>query len=102
MLTWIMAGTSNSTIFSYNGYQNRSVSGGPVQYPSDGSGFRLQPTNPYSSTHRRNSSTQFAGDTPGDWGSWHTPTKLSGNSVQTRWIRSLTVCVHCRLVVSSP
>jgi hypothetical protein len=45
---------------------------------------------------------QFAGETPGDWGSWHTPMKLSGKSVQTRWMTSLVVVVHWMLVCSSP
>ena len=47
-LTWIMAGTSSSHIASYSGHHERSHSGGPVQNPPDGSGFRLQPTNPIS------------------------------------------------------
>ena len=29
--TWIIAGTSSSTIFSYNGNQNRSMSGGEAK-----------------------------------------------------------------------
>ena len=29
--------------------------------------------------------------TPGVCGSWHTPMKFFGNSVQTRWIRSLQI-----------
>ncbi len=32
---------------------------------------------------------QFAGATPGACGSWQTPMKLFGNSVQTRWISVL-------------
>ena len=55
--TWIMAGTSSSTIFSYSGNQYSSVSGGDVHHAPDGSGFRLQPTKPSSVTQRSSSST---------------------------------------------
>jgi hypothetical protein len=58
--------------------------------------------NPNSFTQRSSSSMQLAGDTPGVCGSWHTPTKFSGNSSQTRKIRSLQCWVQCRLVVASP
>ncbi len=33
---------------------------------------------PSSFTQRSSSATQFAGATPGDCGSWHTPTKFFG------------------------
>ena len=45
---------------------------------------------------------QFFGDTPGDCGSWPTPTKLSGSSVQMRWMRSLQSVVHSMLIASVP
>jgi len=67
-LTCTMAGTSSSTIFSYIGYQCRSVSGGEVQWPPDGSGFKLHPMNPSSVTQRSSSAALFTGATPGDWG----------------------------------
>src|SRR5215471_8226238 len=97
-----MAGTFNRTISSYNGYQYRSVRGGSVQYPPDGSGFRLQATNPSSSTARRSSGIQLDGGTPGDCGSWQTPTKFQGNNPHTRWIRSLETSAQTRLVFSFP
>src|SRR3954466_6570589 len=97
-----MAGTSSSTIFSYSGYQWRSVKGGEVQWPPDGSGFRLHPMNPRSRTQRSNSAALLAGGTPGDCGNWQTPTKLSGYKPQTRLIRSLQTRDHSRLVVSLP
>src|SRR5213596_2387959 len=83
-LTCTIAGTSSSTSFSYNGYQYRSVSGGAVQWPPDGSGFRSQPMKPSSLTDRSSSAMQVPGGTPGDCGSWHTPTKLPGYKVHTR------------------
>jgi hypothetical protein len=61
-----MAGTSSSTIFSYKGYQCRSVSGGDVQWPPEGSGFKLQPMNPISVTHLSSSAALFTGAAPGD------------------------------------
>src|SRR5258707_6173840 len=96
-----MAGTSSSHIFSYSGYQCLSVSGGEVQWPPDGSGFRLQPTKPNSLTQRSSSAMQFEGGTPGDCGSWHTPMKFSGYSEHTRWISSLLTCDQTRLVSAS-
>ena len=57
------------TIFSYNGYQWRSVSGGEVQFPPEGSGFRLQPMNPSSLTQRSSSAALLTGTIPGDCGS---------------------------------
>src|ERR1700730_15196239 len=80
-LTCTMAGMSSSTIFSYNGYQWRSVSGGEVQFPPEGSGFRLQPMNPSSLTQRSSSAALLTGTTPGDCGNWQTPTKFSGYNV---------------------
>src|SRR5260370_9539810 len=50
------------------GYQERSDSGGEVQWPPEGSGFRLMPTLPYCSTHLTSSGMQVAGSTPGDCG----------------------------------
>ncbi len=97
-----MAGTSSSTIFSYSGYQCRSVSGGEVQWPPEGSGFKLQPMNPSSLTQRSSSAALLTGATPGDCGNWQTPTKFSGYSDTTRWIRSLQAWVQRRLVVSLP
>lgn len=69
VLTWIMAGMSYATMASYSGYQLRSVSGGAVQLPPDGSGLRLTVTAPSSSTARRSSGRQVAGAAPGDCGS---------------------------------
>ena len=77
-LTWIIAGTSSSHIASYSGQNERSSSGGPVQYPPLGSGLRLQPMNPISSTHRRSSRTDESIGAPGDCGNWHTGAKLAG------------------------
>jgi hypothetical protein len=57
---------------------------------------------PSSSTQRSSSSTQFAGETPGDWGSMHTGAKFWGYSVQTRWIRSFCTRAHCALMAASP
>ena len=45
---------------------------------------------------------QFAGDTPGDCGSWHTGAKFFGYSVQTRLIRSFCTRDHCALIAASP
>src|SRR5690348_4021136 len=102
MLTCTMAGACNSQSFSYSGYQKRSVSGGAVQFPPDGSGFRLQPTKPSSLTQRSSSAMQDFGDTPGLCGSWHTPMKLSGNSEHTRWMQSFDKRDQSRLIFSSP
>ena len=57
---------------------------------------------PSSSTQRRSSSTQLAGETPGDWGSMQTGAKFLGYSVQTRWIRSFCTRAHCALMAASP
>src|SRR3954471_20421207 len=97
-----MAGTSCSTNFSYSGYHQRSVSGGELQCPPDGSGFTLNPTKPSSFTHPSSSPTQFEGGTPGDCGSCPTGMKLSGKSPHTREIRSLHTCDHSRLNCASP
>src|SRR6202521_4832595 len=97
-----MAGTSSSQSFSYSGYHQRSVSGGSIQCPPEGSGLRLQPTKPSDLTQRSSSATHFAGGTPGDCGNWQTPTKLTGYSVQQRWIRSLQTCDQARLTAASP
>ncbi len=43
-----------------------------------------------------------SGRTPGDCGSWQTPTKLSGYRPQTRATRSLQISDHSRLVASVP
>src|SRR5579863_7673500 len=51
-------------------------------------------------TQHRSSEMQFAGATPGDWGNW--PTKLSGNRLRTRSIRSLQTSLQSRLVWSFP
>jgi hypothetical protein len=99
--TWTIAGTSSSTIFSKNGYQDRSVSGWAVQCPPDGSGFRLQPTKPNSFTHRSSSAMELATGTPGDCGSWQTPAKVSGNSPHAL-IRSLQRRVQAWLTASLP
>ena len=96
-----MAGTSSSVIFSYSGNQYASVSGGEVQYPPDGSGFRLQPTNPSSRTHRSSSATQSSSGHAGTCGSWHTPAKFRGNSVVTRPMRSLQARAQARAVAGS-
>ena len=57
---------------------------------------------PISSTQRSSSSTQFAGETPGDWGSMHTGAKFFGYRVQTRWIRSFCTRAHWALMAASP
>ncbi len=101
-LTCTMAGTSSSTSFSYSGYQCRSVSGGAVQWPPEGSGFRFAPMKPSSLTQRSSSRALWAGGTPGDCGSMHTPTKFFGYRPTTRAIRSLLICDHSRLVASVP
>src|SRR5258708_19573221 len=82
-----MAGTSSSTIFSKIGYQYRSVSGGAVHFPPLGSGLRLQPTNPSSSTQRSSSATDDFSPAPGDCGSWQTPMNVAGTSPPTRTMR---------------
>ena len=100
--TWIIAGTSSSTIFSKKGYQARSVSGGPVQWPPDGSGLRLHPMKPSSATQRSSSAIECAIETSGDCGNWQTPTKVSGKRSTTRLIRSLQRRVQAWLTASSP
>jgi len=97
-----MAGTSSSTIFSKIGYQYRSVSGGEVHFPPLGSGLRLQPTNPSSSTQRSSSATDDFSPAPGDCGSWQTPMNVAGNSPTTRAMRSLHARAHSPLTRSSP
>src|SRR5579859_2979203 len=97
-----MAGTCSSHIFSYIGYQYRSVSGGEFQWPPDGSGFKLHPMKPSSFTQRSSSATELSSDVPGDCGSWHTPTKFVGYRFVTRWIKSLQTCDQCRLVTGVP
>src|SRR5687768_3536220 len=97
-----MAGTSSSQSFSYTRYHHLSVSGGSEHFPPEGSGVRLQPTKPNSSTQRSSSRMTPRGSTPGDCGSWQTPTKFSGYNWQTRWIISLQCSVQCLLVVSLP
>src|SRR5665213_2123588 len=97
-----MAGTSSSTIASYRGYQERSVIGAPLQLPPEGSGLMMQPTKPSSSTQRRSSPTVFAGDTPGDCGSWQAPTKFCGYSEQMRWTRLLDDLAQAAAVPASP
>jgi hypothetical protein len=52
-----------------DGVPVRSLSGGLVQWPPDGSGFRLMATLPYCSTHFTSSGMQVAGSTPGLCGS---------------------------------
>ncbi len=100
--TCTIAGTSSSTIASYTGYQLRSVRGGELQCPPLGSGLRLQPMNPSSSTQRRSSATDPSTGAPGDCGSCATPMNRSGNRVVTRWTRSLHRRAHSRLTASSP
>jgi len=87
--TWIIAGTSSSHIVSYSGNQYSSVSGGELQKPPAGSGFRLHPRKPSSLTHRMSSATHGVSDPPGTCGSWQTGAKLAGNSRVTRCTRSL-------------
>src|SRR5207244_13130030 len=77
-------------------------SGGDVQCPPDGSGFRLMPTKPYSFTHFSSSGMQLRGSTPGDCGSIAAPMKLSGNSCDTRWHSSLQIAAQVTLVLKSP
>src|SRR5574343_701238 len=84
------------------GYQCRSVKGGLVQWPPDGSGFRLMPTNPYSFTHFSSSGMQVLGSTPGDWGSMAAPMKLSGNNSLTRKHNSLQIAAQVAEVLKSP
>ena len=45
---------------------------------------------------------QLRGDTPAVCGSMQTPTKLRGNSVQTRWISSLQALAQASEVAASP
>src|SRR3954466_11714518 len=84
------------------GYQSLSVSGGEVQWPPDGSGFRLMPTLPYSLTHFSSSGMQVFGSTPGDWGSIPTGTKLSGKSLLTRKHSSLQIAAQVDDTLKSP
>src|SRR5688572_11542999 len=84
------------------GYQCRSESGGDVQCPPDGSGFRLTATNPYSLTHRFSSGRQVFGSTPGDCGNIPQPAKDPGKSFDTRWINSLQMADHVELVSNPP
>ena len=51
---------------------------------------------------RSSSGMQFFGGTPGCCGSWPTGAKLSGSSVQMRWIRSLRHRDHSMPVASVP
>ena len=53
-------------------------------------------------TQRSSSAAECAGFAPGDCGNWHTPMKFFGNSETTRAIRSLQICDHSRLTLSSP
>src|ERR1700685_380754 len=96
-----MHGTSSSIIFSYSGNHDLSVLGGELKSPPDGSGLRLQPMKPIF-TQRSSSAAECFGSAPGDCGSWHTPMKFCGNSETTRAIRSLQICDHSRLTLSSP
>src|SRR6185437_16420104 len=100
--TWTMAGMSYSTIFSYMGYQERSDRGGAVQWPPDGSGFRLMPTAPYCSTHFSSSGMQVAGSTPGDCGSMAAIANESGKSCATRWHSSLQIAAQVLETSKSP
>src|SRR5215210_73891 len=93
---------SCSTIFSKIGYQWRSDSGGDVQCPPEGSGFRLMPTKPYSLTHFSSSGMHVLGSTPGDWGSIAAPTKLSGKSWLTRAQSSLQIADQVEDTLKSP
>src|SRR5690625_7086862 len=65
------------------------MSGGEVQCPPDGSGFRLTATISCSATQRSNSAITVARSTPGDCGSMAEGTKRSGYSSETRPIKSL-------------
>ena len=49
---------------------------------------------PNSLTQRSSSLIDEVGASPCVCGSWQTPMKFFGNSVQTRWMRSLQICVH--------
>ena len=84
------------------GYQYVSVSGGAVHFPPLGSGLRLQPTNPSSTTQRSSSATDAFRSAPGDCGSWQTPMNVSGNNPATRAMRSLQARDHSTLTRSSP
>src|SRR5450830_181269 len=84
------------------GYQWRSDSGGLVQWPPEGSGFRLMPTLPYCSTHLTSSGMQVAGSTPGDCGSMAAGMKWSGNSSLTRKHSSLQMAAQVDEVSKSP
>src|SRR6476646_3809732 len=84
------------------GYQCRSDSGGEVQWPPEGSGFRLMPTLPYSRTHFSSSGMQVAGSTPGDCGSIATGTKWSGKSCDTRKHSSLQMAAQVAETLKSP
>src|SRR6188474_3067737 len=84
------------------GNQCRSDSGGDVQCPPDGSGFRLTATNPYSLTQRSSSGRHVFGSTPGDCGSMPQPAKCAGNRPATRWISSLQIAAHVELVLKPP
>ena len=99
--TWIIAGTSSSTIASYSGNQYGSVSGGEVQKPPDGSGLRLHPTKPSVSTQRRSSATTSSRAPSGVCGSWHTAAKLSGKRPTTRATRSLLALAQATAVAGS-
>ena len=57
--------------------QQVAVSGGAVQWPPDGSGFRFAPMKPIFA-QRSSSFTLPATGAPGDCGSMHTPTKFFG------------------------
>ncbi len=57
---------------------------------------------PSSLTQRSSSPIEWAMSTPGDCGSWHTPTKVSGNRSTTRLIRSLQRRVQALDTASSP
>ena len=61
-------------------FRDSSVSGLAVQYPPEGSGLRFKPMNPSSSTQRCSSASVASIGTPGECGSWQTPTKCSGKS----------------------
>ena len=84
------------------GYQWRSDSGGLVQWPPDGSGFRLMPTLPYCSTHFTSSGMQVAGSTPGLCGSIAAGMKWSGKSWLTRKQSSLQIAAQVLLTWKSP
>src|SRR5271170_4162196 len=92
----------HSAIFSKIGYQQRSVRGGLVQWPPDGSGLRLMATKPYSLTHLSSSGMQVFGSTPGLCGSIAAPMKLSGNSFETRQQSSLQIEAQVEETAKSP